>query len=35
MLDEITAGCEVYRVTGYTDMRKGIDGLAAFVQGNW
>lgn len=33
MLDEITTGCEVYLVTGYTDMRKGIDGLAAFVQG--
>ena len=33
MLSDITSGCEVYLVTGYTDMRKGIDGLAAIVQG--
>ena len=33
MLVDIASGCEVYLVTGYTDMRKGIDGLAAIVQG--
>ena len=33
MLNELADSCEVYLVTGYTDMRKGIDGLAAMVQG--
>jgi len=33
MLDELTDSCNVFIVTGYTDMRKGIDGLAAIVQG--
>lgn len=33
MLSEIVQNCEVYLVTGYTDMRKGIDGLGAVVQG--
>ncbi len=33
MLNEIADNCNVYLVTGYTDMRKGIDGLAAIVQG--
>lgn len=34
MLNELTENTEVYLVTGYSDMRKGIDGLAAVVQGN-
>ena len=33
MLSDLASGCEVYLVTGYTDMRKGIDGLATIVQG--
>lgn len=33
MLTELCAGAEVYIITGFTDMRKGIDGLAATVQG--
>ena len=33
MLSDLACGCEVYLVTGYTDMRKGIDGLATIVQG--
>ena len=33
MLSNLACGCEVYLVTGYTDMRKGIDGLATIVQG--
>lgn len=33
MLHELTDSCDVYLVTGYTDMRKGIDGLTAIVQG--
>ena len=33
MLNEIADNCNVYLVTGYTDMRKGIDGLATIVQG--
>ncbi|MCQ2462308.1 MAG: hypothetical protein MJ177_02745 [Clostridia bacterium] len=31
MLRELADCCEVYLVTGYTDMRKGIDGLAAMI----
>ena len=33
MLRELADCCEVYLITGYTDMRKGIDGLAAMIQG--
>ena len=33
MLHEWIDSCDVYLVTGYTDMRKGINGLAAIVQG--
>ena len=33
MLKEISAGTTVYVITGYTDMRKGIDGLAEIIQG--
>jgi len=33
MLTELMLQTTVYVVTGYTDMRKGIDGLAAIVQG--
>lgn len=34
MLSDVASGCEVYLVTGYTDIRKGIDGLAAIVKAN-
>ena len=33
MLNELTEATTVYVVTGYTDMRKGIDGLAEIVNG--
>ena len=33
MLSDLACGCDVYLFTGYTDMRKGIDGLATIVQG--
>ncbi len=33
MLSDIASSCEVYLVTGYTDMIKVIDGLATIVQG--
>lgn len=33
MLKEIASTTRVYLVTGYTDLRLGIDGLAALVQG--
>jgi len=33
MLGNIWEGRRVYLVTGYTDMRKAIDGLATIVQG--
>ena len=33
MLRELADCCEVYLITRYTDMRKGIDGLAAMIQG--
>ena len=32
MLNELTLNVPVYLVTGYTDMRKSIDGLAVMVQ---
>ena len=34
MLTELLVGATVYIVTGYTDMRKGIDGLAQIVAGS-
>ena len=33
MLKEIAERSTVYIVTGYSDLRKGIDGLAAVVEG--
>jgi transposase len=33
MLSEYCSGRQVYLVTGYTDMRKAMDGLAAIVEG--
>ena len=33
MFSDLACDCDVYLVTGYTDMRKGIDGLATIVQG--
>ena len=35
MLAELCFGAQVYIVTGYTDMRKGIDGLASMVEGHF
>ena len=32
MLGDITEAKEIYIATGYTDMRKSIDGLASVVQ---
>ena len=32
MIGDITLASEIYIVTGYTDMRKSIDGLCAVVQ---
>ena len=32
MLNELTRNVPVYIVTGYTDMRKSIDGLAIIIQ---
>lgn len=34
MLKELTLTSTVYLVTGYSDLRKGIEGLVAVVQGN-
>ena len=33
MLNDLSYGTQVYLVTGYTDLRRSIDGLAAIVQG--
>ena len=33
MLNDLAYGTQVYLVTGYTDLRRSIDGLAAIVQG--
>lgn len=35
MLGDISKAQYIYIVTGYTDMRKAIDGLAATVQQNF
>lgn len=32
MLNDFTCDCPVYIATGYTDLRRGIDGLAGLVQ---
>jgi transposase len=32
MLNDLAADTQVYLVTGYTDLRRGIDGLATIVQ---
>ena len=32
MLNDFKCGCPVYLACGYTDLRKGIDGLAGMVQ---
>ena len=34
MLKELTLPSTVYLVTGYSDLRKGIEGLAVVMQGN-
>ena len=33
MLNDLPAGQQVYLITGYTDLRRSIDGLASIVQG--
>ena len=33
MLKEFASVTQVYLITGYTDLRRGIDGLAEVVQG--
>lgn len=34
MLGDISTVQDIYLVCGYTDMRKSIDGLRAFIEGN-
>ena len=34
MLKELAETVDVYLVTGYTDRRRGIDGLVGIIQGN-
>ena len=34
MLKELTRSTTVYLVTGYSDLRKGIEGLATVIQGS-
>ncbi len=34
MLNEFAENLPVYLITGYTDMRKSIDGLAMIIQSN-
>lgn len=35
MLNDFNCGCPVYIACGYTDLRRGIDGLAGIVQTNF
>lgn len=35
MLNDFQCGCPVYLACGYADLRKGIDGLAGLVQGEF
>lgn len=33
MLNDLPAGQQVYLITGYTDLRRSIEGLASIIQG--
>ncbi len=35
MLNDLPAGQQVYLITGYTDLRRSIDGLASIIQGQF
>ena len=35
MLGDISGAANIYIITGYTDMRKSIDGLCAIVMNQW